>query len=445
MMTESLSEQGQFQDRLHLLYKDVLENDRLQLVRAKAWDHFLELGLPSKKTEAFRYLRMRQFFSHQYTAPNPIEIEPECISPHILPECKQSVLVFVNGYFNDTLSNIGALPKKIVLSTLKEAMKNYGSFLNNQWAKSLKEETDPFAALNAALHPEGAFLYLPPKTIVDTPIQILHVIMAGDESMLLTPRTHLFAGSQSQAEIYTTQAILSGSTYFVNQALECSIEEDAHIKYIQTYLNEPRDAWHFDAFRAILKRNSSLQTIAATNGGGGLRFDYRIALAGENAEALLNGAWFLEEKKEAHTHVVMDHQSPHCRSMQLYKGVLNDLSHSSFEGKILVRQAAQKTEAFQLNNNLLLSDRAAADSKPNLEIFADDVKASHGATVGQLDKEQLFYMKTRGFSLKEAQKILVQGFCKEVFDKIPLPSLNALISNQMESYLTERVQEEHEA
>lgn len=435
-MTESLSEQGQFQDQLHLLYKNVLESDRLQPVRAKAWDHFLELGLPSRKTEAYRYLRMRQFFSHQYTASRPTPLELDQIAPYILPECKQSVLVFVNGHFDSTLSNIEALPKKIVLSPLKEAMKTYGSFLNNQWAKSIKEETDPFAALNTALHPEGAFLYLPPKTIVETPVQILHLLHTEGEPMAAMPRTHLFVGAQSQIDLYSTQATISGNTWFVNGTFECTIEEEAHVKYTQAYFDEPLEAWHFESFRASLKRNSTLNTISATDGGAGLRLDYRVGLGGENAEALLNGAWFLNGKKEAHTHVVMDHQAPYCRSMQLYKGVVNDFSRSSFEGKILVRQPAQKTEAFQLNNNLLLSDRASADSKPNLEIFADDVKASHGATVGQLDKEQLFYMKTRGFSLIDAQKILVTGFCKEVFEKISLPSLCSAISERMESYLT---------
>jgi Fe-S cluster assembly protein SufD len=346
------------------------------------------------------------------------------------------VLVFVNGHFSFPLSRTAALPKKLVLSNLKDAMKNYGSFLNNQWAKSIKEETDPFAALNAAMHQEGAFIYLPPKTIVEAPLQILHVVDMGDEPMLAMPRLHLFAGSQSQINLYSNQAILSGNSYFINAAVECSIEEEAHVKYIQAAFEEPADAWHFDAFRATLKRNSTLKTISATDGGPGLRFDYRVALAGENAEAMLNGTWLLGGKAEAHTHVIMDHQSPYCRSMQLYKGVLNDFSHSSFEGKILVRQAAQKTEAFQLNNNLLLSDRAAADSKPNLEIFADDVKASHGATVGQLDKEQLFYMKTRGFSLHEAQNILVKGFCKEVVDMIPLHSLASNINQRMERYLS---------
>ncbi len=169
-----------------------------------------------------------------------------------------------------------------------------------------------------------------------------------------------------------------------------------------------------------------------------VRTDYHVILAGENAEALLNGVWMLADKREAHIHIFIDHQAPQCRSYQLFKGVLNDFSRSSFEGKIMVRQAAQKTEAFQLNNNLLLNDHAHADSKPNLEIFADDVKASHGATVGQLDIEQLFYMKTRGFPEEEAKNLLIYGFAEQVIQMIPLESLRNSISERVARYIRKK-------
>jgi Fe-S cluster assembly protein SufD len=323
----------------------------------------------------------------------------------------------------------------MIIVGLKEAMKTYGTFLTNQWGRSLKEEMDPVAALNGALHSEGAFIYVPPKTVIEAPVQILHLVHTDNEAMLLCPRVHLFLGPQSELHLYSNQGIISEMQGFVNSVVECAIEEEAHLVYTQMAFDEPGEVWHFDAFRANLKRNSTLKTICATAGGPSTRFDYRVALTGENGEAQLNGAWMLNKKNEAHIHVVVDHQAPYCRSMQLYKGVNNEFSHSSFEGKILVRQPAQKTEAFQLNNNLLLSDYAIADSKPNLEIFADDVKASHGATVGQLDNEQLFYMKARGFSLREAQNLLVAGFCKEVTDQIELPSLAKNLNYRMDQYL----------
>ena len=211
--------------------------------------------------------------------------------------------------------------------------------------------------------------------------------------------------------------------------------KEPRLDYTQALCGEHRLAWHLDAFRATLKRDSYLKTVSVTEGGMTVRNDYRITLAGENAEALLNGIWMLSDKREAHANIFIDHQAPICRSFQLFKDVLTDFSRSSFEGKIMVRQAAQKTEAFQLNNNLLLNDHAHADSKPNLEIFADDVKASHGATFGQLDPDQLFYLKTRGFSDETAKNLLIYGFCEQVIELIPILSLRQEFSHLVRNYL----------
>lgn len=421
MMAEPRSEQDTFQEMLARLYGEIEQEPALQKIRAKAWDHFLELGLPTRRTESYRYTRLRSLYSRSLSSAKAQDISKEALQAAIYPECRGSHIVFVNGAFQPQLSQLENLPKKVVLSLLTDATRTFGAFIQNQWARSLKEETDPFSALNAALHSGGCFLYVPPKTIVEAPVQILNVTAA--DHALLQPRLHCFVGSQSQIDLYNTHFHLSGSGNILNQVIDLTIEEEAHVRCIQMALIEQEDAWHMEALRAHLKRNSSLKTVSATLGSATVRQDYHVMLTGENSEADLKGVWMLSQKREAHTHVIVDHQAPFCRSSQLYKGVLNDFSHSSFEGKILVRQAAQKTEAFQANHNLLLSDRAMADSKPNLEIFADDVKASHGATVGQLDKEQLFYMESRGFSEAAAKDILVSGFCKEVLDAIPLPSL----------------------
>lgn len=434
MRAESIPEQDAFQALLWSLYGQVSENDSLQKIRAKAWDHFLELGLPSRNEEVYRYIKLRNLFSQSYSPSVPTQRSKEDIANFIYPECQRSVLVFINGHFTPSLSNIEALSKRIVVSTLNEATQTFGAFLNNQLAKGTKEETDAFAAVNAALHRDGLFVYLPPKTIAEAPIQILNVVDTQETSQLILPRFHLFVGSQSQATFLSSQAILSGKKYFINHVTDMAIEEDAHVHYVQTALKDSPEAWHFDATRAVIKRNSSLQTVSITDGSMTTRHDYRTTLVGENSEAFLNGVWMLNEKREGHTHILMEHQAPNCRSRQLYKGVLDQFSRSSFEGKILVLQAAQKTDAFQLNNNLLLSDRANADSKPNLEIFADDVKASHGATVGQLDKEEIFYLKTRGFTDSEAKNLLVYGYCKEVIDLIKIPSLHRYLSKLAQNY-----------
>lgn len=436
MMTQPGIEQETFRNLLENLRTQASINDALARIRQKAWQHFLSLGLPSRQNEVYRYIKLRHLFSQPYHLAQEKSLSIEQVTPWIYPECLQSVLVFINGNYAPSLSCLDALPAKVAVSTLQEATSTYGALLNNYWTKTLKDETDAFATLNAALHLKGAFLYFPPKTVVEAPIQILHLVNDDDELQMIMPRVQLFVGPHSDIRVISTQKSLATMSYFVNQVTEWVLDEGAHVHYTQVLCDEHSQAWHFDAVRATLKRDSTFKTVCVTEGSTTVRTDYKISLMGENAEALLNGVCMLADKREAHTHIFMDHQVPSCRSYQLFKAVLTDFSRSSFEGKIIVRQPAQKTEAFQLNNNLLLSDHAHADSKPNLEIFADDVKASHGATVGQLDPEQLFYMKTRGFSDESAKNLLIYGFCKQIIEMIPLPSLREELLNHARHYLT---------
>lgn len=434
MMTQPGYEQDTFKALLEG-YLSRVHTDALQKVRGRAWDHFLEVGLPDRRTEVYRYIKLRHLFSQPYQLADELDLTQDQIQPWIYPECQQSVLVFVNGHFRPHLSNRDAIPSKVAITTLQEATKTYGAFLNNYWAKSIKEEKDSFALLNSALQRNGAFIYIPPKTIIDAPVQILHFVKSHDQPLMMVPRVNIFVGAQSQVNLISSQNLWNGQPYFVNQVAEFMLEEEAHVHYTQVLCQEHPSGWHFDALRATLKRNATIKTVAITEGGMTVRNDYRIELVGENAEALLNGMWMLNGKRESHVNVLIDHQAPYCRSYQLFKGVLNQFSRSSFEGKIMVRQAAQKTEAFQLNNNLLLSDHAHADSKPNLEIFADDVKASHGATVGQLDVDQLFYLRTRGLSDKEAKNLLIYGFSEQVIELIPIASLKKQITERARQYL----------
>jgi Fe-S cluster assembly protein SufD len=438
MTMQSQTEQEEFQTLLGSLYSSNTAEESLMNYKSKAWERFQEIGLPSKNTEAYRYIRLRDLYSKAFVLSTPVKVAKESIEDHIYPECKNSVIVFVNGHYQPSLSNVESLSQKIVITNLWEAIRTFGTFLNNHWAKTVKEETDPFAALNSAMHRDGIFIYLPPKVVASAPIQILHVIDSGDQPMFLMPRVQIFAGAHVELDVISTQVLLSGKGYCINQVVDFTLEENAHVRFTQSVLNENPEVWHFDSTRAILKKNSTFKTIHVTDGSKTMRHDYRVKLTGENGEALLNGIFMLEDKREAHTHIFMEHQAPQCRSFQLFKSVLNDFSRSSFEGKILVRQAAQKTEAFQLNNNLLMSDYAHADSKPNLEIFADDVKASHGATIGQLDKEQLFYMKTRGFSDTDAKNLLIYGFCKQVIDMITYPALLQEVTKRAKRYIAKK-------
>lgn len=436
MMTEKESYEEKFLTLLEGLYANTPSDDPLLKSKSKAWDRFNALELPNRKTESYKYIKLKNLFDKEYSLSQTISINKDQILPHLYPECFQSHLVFVNGQFCLDLSDVTAINGNVVIAPLSKAIRTYGSFLTNSWGKALKEEKDPFATVNMAMQREGLFIYVPPKTIVDAPIQIINILSLESGNKLLTPNTQVFVGKSSTVKIYASTKSLCGNEYMINQRTDFSVDEDAHATYVHTALNEGCTSWHFDAVRATLKRNSIFKSINVNDGNLTYRNDYHIALTQENCEAELDGLWMLSEKNESHAHILIDHQAPHCRSRQLFKGVLRDLSRSSFEGKILVQQAAQQTDAFQLNKNLLLDEYCHCDSKPNLEIFADDVKASHGSTVGSIDDEQLFYLNSRGLSNDLAKNILVYGFCKEVVDRIELPSLYENLKVRAQNYMT---------
>ncbi len=410
MTAEPSVDIDQFQSLLAQRFLGAPKQDALGKLKVKAWERFEELGLPSRNNEVFRYLKMRHLYALRPDF-NTSPLTACSIAPHIFPECSSDHLVFVNGVFTPSLSKI---PDGIVINTISGASNTYGTLISNGWTRSIKEELDPFVLVNLALQQDGAFIYIPPKFQAKAPIQILNFVTG--EALGLMPRTQIFAGAHSKATFKMSYAFEGARNVWMNQVTDLSIEENANIRFLQHANDLPEDLWLFDALRATLKRDSRLQAVHFTKGCQSVRHDYRVNLTGENGDACLNGLWILDGKKEAHSHVLMNHQAPNCRSNQLFKGVLNGSSQSSFEGKIFVERIAQKTEAFQRNNNLILSDGAIANSKPNLEIFADDVKASHGATVGQLDQEQVFYMKTRGLNDSEADALLIRGFCEEVLE-----------------------------
>jgi Fe-S cluster assembly protein SufD len=404
----------------------------LKSFREKAFLQLKTLGLPAKSHEAFRYVSLREFYQSTFVKTAPVAIEKQEILKAILPECKHSHLVFVDGTYSEQLSDVTALDPQIAILSLEEAMGTHGSFLQGYFQRSMKEEKDPFAFLNLSLHANGVFVYLPPKQIASAPLQCLHVI-TGKEPQLISPRLHLVLGVRSQLSCMTT-------TYWTDEEVahcflpttEIALEEGARLDYFNAA--DGNIAYHLESLRASLKKDATFNSLNVTLGGKLARQSYHVYLKGENSEANLNGLWMLSKNHTAHTHATIEHMAPRTRSMQKFKGVLNDNSQSSFEGKIYVHPLAQKTEAYQLNNNLVLSQGAIANSKPNLEVFADDVKASHGATVSQLDEEQLFYLKTRGINPREARHLLVGGFCREMISGIPYDSLLKKMQSHIETF-----------
>lgn len=373
---------------LETLWTDTFDiNDPLLKMRAKAWDRFSAIGLPHRKMEAFQYLKSVPEF------PSLSSDTPDWAGD-------KKGLIFVDGFLME--KNFEAFSPCVCLS-IEKAMKSYGLFLQNRIAKLTEKEKDPFAALNGAFQGRGAFIYVPPNTTMDLPIWQIDT-----QNGLASPRLHLFVGRSSVVNLVihseSSQGLAQGLT---NGLIDIVADRDAKV-YLTDYANG-----NFSSLRAQAKKGAEIVGVFL---GSQLRRSIEVQLAEEESRVELFGLCKLQKTQENHIHALIEHVAPNAFSRQHFKSVVEDASRFSFEGKIYVHPEAQKTQSYQLNNNLILSDEASANAKPNLEIFADDVKASHGATFGRLNEEELFYLQSRGLDPIDARKWLIQGFCQEILD-----------------------------
>ncbi|VHO00707.1 Fe-S cluster assembly protein SufD [Candidatus Rhabdochlamydia sp. T3358] len=402
--------------------------DALSFLRQLAWKKFQELGMPNRTQDAFKYVSLHDLaalaIDQIYDSP---EIDKKHFESEVLPESKHSYFLFVNGCFHPNLSDFSALPSQIKVLSLSEAMHSHKAFLQNHLQQQIQRERDPFAALNLALHTNGLFVYIPPKIVVNTPIQCLHIVT--EKVPFVAPRMQIVAGAHTQTK-WIFSCLDHRDAYLSLPLLDFVLEEkaEAHV-YSVEYYREHRQ--QFSSLRAILKKNASFNAMHLSAGGMVSRVNADICLKEKNSKTQLKGLFNLSGKATSHCHLTVEHKAPDTSSLQHFKGILNDCSRSSFEGKIKVDSEAQGTRAYQLNNNLLLSPGAIANSKPNLEIFADDVKASHGATVSQLNEEQLFYLETRGLSPIEAKEMLLSAYAQEIIQEVPYRSLIEQILREM--------------
>jgi Fe-S cluster assembly protein SufD len=386
-------------------------------IQEKAWAQFLDLGLPQKKDEAFQYVPLRKLYDLSLTASLQIPSQQK-IQPYVLEASKQSCLVFAEGRFCQELSQI---PEGVVVCSLEEAIKTYGFFLQPRLHKTLKEDTDPLAVLNLALQEDGLFCYVPPKRALSKPLQIIHYT-SGKQSYHAT-RIHFFCSASSEIQMISS-FVGEGVQHVV---YDIALEEGARFSHLETATEA--GSTHLNFIRTTQKKNSVFNHLSIVTSGLLTRNRLHLSLLGEASEAVVKGLWTLKENHQCHTHVCVEHAAPQTRSLQKFKGVLKDNAQSSFEGQIYVHSIAQKTEAYQLSQNLLLGKGAVANAKPNLKIFADDVKASHGATMSDVDEESLFYLQTRGITQEKAKALLVRGFIQEMLDQIPYPSIRTDIES----------------
>lgn len=416
-----------FSDNFQKLYELNCEgiSPLQKAIRDQAWKRYSDLGLPHKKNPGYQYFPLSKFYQQNYVLSKLTEISTDQFYPFIYPECRNSYLIFLNGQYVPSLSDRKAIPEEIVIMRLKDALHKHGRFLQMRLSRGLREENDPFVNLNIAMVQMGLFLYVPKDICVESPIQCLNLI-DNDQSALFNPRIHISMGKKSQALFIEDHVCLRNREFFSNSVIDVALEEGAKLDHYGIF-NPNAKGYYFTSMRASLRSNSVLNSLTCGSASRSLKQDFRVSLSGENAFCDLKGINLLSENLQAHVNVLIEHVAPHCRSNQLFKNVVNDSGKASFEGKIYVHPKAQKTEAYQLNNNLLLGERASSNSKPNLEIFADDVKASHGATVTQLNPEHLHYLCSRGLDTETARQLLLKGFIFEIVEKFPFDAIKQKI------------------
>lgn len=406
------------------------EADNASLSSKKvAWERFCEeVKLPTRKTDGFEYLPLEQLFQSNFLHNEPIGcIEEESLQQVIYPECAQSYIVIFNGKLCLELSS---LPENspIVVCSLSEAQQVYGTYLKGRWQQQGQENNNPFTLLNLALFEDGMFLHIPKNVLLTTPLQVIHIVSGP---YAIYPKLHIYMGKDSSASIATTTIFLSDKAALLNEHMDVLLEEGSSLSMIDA-LWRAKSQFCFSSIHASVKQNAKFQHTLLTEGSHIHRKAYDVALKGEQASCLLKGLLCLKKHEQAHIHALVKHEAPHTTSNQHFKSMLYDRARSSFDGKIHVEKNALLTQAYQLNNNLLLSDHAVAFSKPNLEIFADDVKASHGCTTAKINEEELFYLLSRGLGKEEAKKLLTEAFAKEIIQEIPFQGIQDAAKNHFD-------------
>jgi Fe-S cluster assembly protein SufD len=403
--------------------------------RKSAVAKLAELQFPTIKDEEWKYTDLLPLLQHKFNPAiaAPVEVSRKQIEPFLFNHAEYNTLVFVNGAFREKLSNIIDGDDKFVVLPLRAAFETQQEIIKKFLGKNVEQKQYIFPELNAAFLQDGAFVLIKKNAVLAHPVHILYV-SASDEELAIQPRNLFILEENAQASLIENYETISGSSSFTNAVSEVFLGKSANLSHVRIQ-NESRNSFHVSLSEAVLDQASVYTYHNVDLGGKMARNNFHIRFAAGEAECHLNGLYLVKDEQLIDNHTLIDHAKANCRSNELYKGVLTGKSRAVFNGKVLVRKDAQKTNAFQSNKNILLSDNALVDTKPQLEIFADDVKCSHGATIGQLDEESLFYLRSRGLSYEQARNILIFAFAKNVVETIKHEEVLAYIENKIHEQL----------
>jgi Fe-S cluster assembly protein SufD len=401
----------------------------LRDLRQRASEHFTKLGLPTARHEEWRFTNLRPLQSLSFTEPTTTALPAEAVDGFNIPGLSCPRLVFVNGSYDEAASQLGATPAGVEVMTLSQALSQREELLREHLGKLATSEEDAFTALNTALMDEATVIYVPADQQIETPLHVLHV-STSDTPIATHPRTIIIVEAGSEFSVIEDHVSPDESVYLTNAVTEIFVGDDANVHHYFLERESPQ-AYNVSTLKVHQGRESHFESHSALFGGVLVRNNVNPILAGENCHSLLNGLYVGRNKQHHDNHMRVNHDEPNCDSRQYYRGILGDESRGVFSGRIVVAQKAQKTDAVQSNQNLLLSDNAQANTKPQLEIYADDVKCTHGATIGELDEEAIFYLRSRGMSADAARGMLIYSFAKESLDRVDLEPLRDLLTDML--------------
>ncbi len=412
-------------------------------LREHSFGTFEQNGFPTVDDEDWKYTNLAPVARETFVPPTAGATDPKADArarEFFYDEAAGSRLVFVNGGYRPDLSSLEEVPEGIVVSDLRAALSGeHESVVREHLGRVVVADSDATVALNTAFLESGAFVYLPPDALLSAPLHFLFLGGDAREQPLICPRLLVVAERGSAATIIESYEAAAASTYLTNSVAEIFVGEGARVVHYKVQ-RESESAFHLGATGARLARGGSYDLTTITLGARLSRHGINVLMPEEGAECWVDGLYLTGSGQHADTHSTIDHIAPRCASHQLYKGILDGKSRAVFNGKIFVRRDAQQTDARQTNKNLLLSPDARVDTKPQLEIFADDVKCSHGATVGQLEEEELFYLRSRGLHDDLARNLLTYGFAEELVAKLKIDSIRAQLDEAILNRLHARLE-----
>jgi Fe-S cluster assembly protein SufD len=419
----------------HLKYRELFDaaaphaaaKDFLPKLKIAAIEHFEATGFPTTRDEDWHFTSVSPIAERTFrpARPSALTLTSEDVARFTYVDSHWHLLVFVNGRYEPTLSRFAELDAEVQVMTFAEALKEAPELLAERLG-TLAPAKQAFTALNTAFMADGVVVKVPKGVVVETPIHILYLTDAHAANTSMHPRTLVIAERHAQVTLVETFGSVGGGTYFTNHVAEVVVGEGARVDHYKVQ-REGHEAFHVGTTQATQERDSIYHAFSFAIGAQLSRTNVYSRLLGQNAEVRLNGLYALEESQHADHQTFVEHIAPACSSREVYKGILDGTSHGVFNGKVYVDPQAQQTDGKQTNHALLLGDGARVDTKPQLEIFADDVKCTHGATVGRLDEMAQFYMKSRGIGGERARALLTYAFAAEVLELIELEPLKVAL------------------